>query len=91
MLRTRLLARLPLAQAVARTDGDSSSHSSSLVRALGRRDLVLFGITVIVGGGIFVVTGNAAADYAGPAIILSFSSPVSVVCSPPCVMPSWPP
>ncbi len=39
---------------------------------LGPLDLVLVGIGVIVGGGIFVVTGNAAAQFAGPAIVLSF-------------------
>jgi APA family basic amino acid/polyamine antiporter len=39
---------------------------------LGPLDLVLVGVGVIVGGGIFVVTGNAAAQFAGPAIVLSF-------------------
>jgi APA family basic amino acid/polyamine antiporter len=43
-----------------------------LLRRLGPVQLVLIGIGVIVGGGIFVVTGTAAAQYAGPAVILSF-------------------
>jgi basic amino acid/polyamine antiporter, APA family len=43
-----------------------------LRRVLGRADLVLAGVGVIVGGGIFVVTGTAAAQFAGPAVVLSF-------------------
>lgn len=46
--------------------------SSSLRRALTAKDLVLLGIGVTVGAGIFSVTGIAAAFHAGPAIILSF-------------------
>ncbi len=44
----------------------------ALRRVLGVWDLTSLGIGVIVGGGIFVITGLAAAQYAGPAIILSF-------------------
>jgi APA family basic amino acid/polyamine antiporter len=43
-----------------------------LKRVLGPLDLILIGVGVIVGGGIFVVTGSAAALYAGPAIVFSF-------------------
>lgn len=43
-----------------------------LHRALGPTSLVLFGIGVIIGAGIFSVTGSAAGSYAGPAIVLSF-------------------
>jgi APA family basic amino acid/polyamine antiporter len=43
-----------------------------LRRVLGPLDLMLVGVGVIVGGGIFVVIGTAAALYAGPAIVLSF-------------------
>src|SRR3712207_2354371 len=35
-------------------------------------DLTLFGIGVIIGTGLFVLTGEAAAGYAGPAIALSY-------------------
>jgi len=41
-------------------------------RALGPVNLVTLGIGAIVGAGIFVLTGSAAAKYAGPAIVLSF-------------------
>jgi basic amino acid/polyamine antiporter, APA family len=43
-----------------------------LKRALGAMDLVLLGIGAIIGTGIFVLTGQAAADNAGPAVVLSF-------------------
>lgn len=41
-------------------------------RVLSRFDLVLIGVGSTVGAGIFVITGTAAAQYAGPAIVLSF-------------------
>ena len=44
----------------------------SLKRALGAGNLVLLGIGAIIGAGIFVLTGQAAAAYAGPAIVFSF-------------------
>jgi len=43
-----------------------------LKRALGALDLVALGIGAIIGTGIFVLTGQAAADNAGPAVVLSF-------------------
>jgi APA family basic amino acid/polyamine antiporter len=44
----------------------------TLKRVLGPTELVLFGIGAIIGTGIFVITGVAAANYAGPALVLSF-------------------
>jgi basic amino acid/polyamine antiporter, APA family len=44
----------------------------SLKRALGPVNLVALGIGAIIGAGIFVLTGQAAAAYAGPAIVYSF-------------------
>jgi APA family basic amino acid/polyamine antiporter len=44
----------------------------SLRRALGPLNLVTLGIGAIIGAGIFVITGQAAAQFAGPAIIISF-------------------
>jgi len=43
----------------------------SLKRVLGPINLVTLGIGAIIGTGIFVLTGEAAAQYAGPAIVLS--------------------
>jgi len=44
----------------------------TLKRALGPINLVTLGIGAIIGAGIFVLTGQAAAQYAGPAIMLSY-------------------
>lgn len=43
-----------------------------LERTFGVATLTLTGIGMVVGAGIFVITGQAAAAYAGPAILLSF-------------------
>jgi len=43
-----------------------------LKRTLGRFNLVSLGVGAIIGAGIFVITGQAAANYAGPGIIISF-------------------
>ena len=51
------------------------SHSDSndgLKRCLSAWDLVFLGVGAIIGTGIFVLTGIAAATQAGPAIVLSF-------------------
>jgi APA family basic amino acid/polyamine antiporter len=50
--------------------GQEGEHT--LKRALGVLNLVTLGIGAIIGAGIFVLTGTAAAQYAGPAIVLSF-------------------
>jgi APA family basic amino acid/polyamine antiporter len=44
----------------------------SLKRTLSALNLVALGIGAIIGAGIFVLTGHAAAENAGPAITLSF-------------------
>jgi len=44
----------------------------TLKRTLGPISLISLGIGAIIGAGIFVLTGAAAAQYAGPAIVLSF-------------------
>jgi len=43
-----------------------------LKRVLGPWSLISLGIGVVIGAGIFVLSGQAAATYAGPAIVLSF-------------------
>ena len=40
--------------------------------AIGAFSLTALGVASVVGGGIFVTTGIAAAEYAGPAVVLSF-------------------
>lgn len=52
---------------------ETSDNVNGLKRTLGRFNLIMLGIGGIVGAGIFVLTGQAAANYAGPAIVLSFA------------------
>jgi APA family basic amino acid/polyamine antiporter len=47
-------------------------RTHALRRVLGPWELIFLGIGAIVGTGIFVITGVAAADFAGPGVILSF-------------------
>lgn len=51
-----------------------STHEKGLHlrRVLNAFDLVLFGIGAIIGAGLFSITGIAAAENAGPAIVISF-------------------
>ena len=63
----RLFVRKPLAD--VRADGERHG----LVRALGPLQLVMIGIGCIVGAGVYVMTGTAAANYAGPAVVVSFA------------------
>jgi APA family basic amino acid/polyamine antiporter len=51
---------------------DTKDEANGLRRTLGPLDLVVFGVGVIIGTGIFVLTGKAAGTLAGPAIALSF-------------------
>jgi basic amino acid/polyamine antiporter, APA family len=51
---------------------DTEEPEFQLRKALGPLDLTLFGIGVIIGTGLFVLTGEAAAGYAGPAVALSY-------------------
>ena len=53
--------------------GEPLDAGQGLKRVLGPVDLTLLGIGAIIGAGIFVITGHAAAQYAGPAIVLSFA------------------
>jgi len=64
-----LLATKPLNVLVGEAQ-EVGEHT--LRRALGPLNLISLGIGAIIGAGIFVLTGAAAAQYAGPAIVLSF-------------------
>lgn len=55
-----------------RTKPIDPNANTGLKRCLTASDLVLLGIGCIIGTGIFVLTGVAAAQHAGPAIVLSF-------------------
>jgi len=62
-----LFRRKSLAELMPEDEGEGG-----LRRALTATNLILLGIGAIIGAGIFVLTGTAAAQYAGPAIVLSF-------------------
>ncbi|MEI6730269.1 MAG: amino acid permease, partial [Pseudomonadota bacterium] len=57
-------------KSVARIQEESNNHE--LKRTLTAKNLISLGIGCIIGTGIFVLTGQAAAQYAGPAVIISF-------------------
>ena len=50
----------------------AENESGELKKSLGAVNLVLLGIGCIIGTGIFVLTGRAAAEFAGPGIMISF-------------------
>src|SRR3954452_17522343 len=52
--------------------GDVEQGGKALKRTLTALDLTLLGIGAIIGTGIFVLTGTAAANQAGPGIVLSY-------------------
>ena len=52
--------------------GDVEHGAKALKRSLSALDLTLLGIGAIIGTGIFVLTGTAAANQAGPAIVISY-------------------
>jgi APA family basic amino acid/polyamine antiporter len=72
----KLFAKKPLAVLIAQA---SEEGSHTLKRGLTASNLVMLGIGSVIGAGIFVLTGQAAAAHAGPAIMLSFIL-AGVVC-----------
>jgi APA family basic amino acid/polyamine antiporter len=64
-----LFATKPIKNILAEAN---ETHEHSLKRALGPINLLSIGIGGIIGAGIFVLTGTAAAQFAGPAIVISY-------------------
>src|ERR671913_683667 len=62
-----LFATKPLSRILAESEGEHA-----LKRTLGPVQLVALGIGAIIGAGLFSLTGIAAANHAGPAVVLSF-------------------
>jgi basic amino acid/polyamine antiporter, APA family len=59
-------------KSVERSIRETDEPGNRLRRDLSALDLTVFGVGVIVGTGIFVLTGNVAKESAGPAVALSF-------------------
>jgi APA family basic amino acid/polyamine antiporter len=70
----QMFARKSIAQVQRET------QTSELKRTLGKWNLLLLGVGCIIGAGIFVRTGSAAALHAGPAVLLSFVV-AGIVCA----------
>lgn len=73
-----LLSRMLMRKSVEQVQRES--ETSTLKRTLGPWNLVFLGVGCIIGAGIFVRTGNAAALHAGPAVLLSFLV-AGIVCA----------
>lgn len=73
-----LISRIMVRKSVEQVQRET--ETSSLKRTLGPWNLVFLGIGCIIGAGIFVRTGNAAALHAGPAVLISFLV-AGVVCA----------
>jgi len=57
---------------------DTEDPEFQLKKRLSALDLTVFGIGVIIGAGIFTLTGKAAAQYAGPGVVFSFA--IAAIC-----------
>lgn len=60
---------------------ESASGENTLRKAPGALDLTMLGIGAIIGTGIFVLTGVAAAQHAGPALVLGICTLLYIVVS----------
>ncbi|KAF1698245.1 amino acid permease [Pseudoxanthomonas jiangsuensis] len=77
MLRQLLATKHP-------TAANRDATDLGLHRTLGPWGLTALGIGAVIGGGIFVITGQAAAHHAGPAIMLSFV--LAAICCTFCAL-----
>jgi len=74
---SRLLRIKPMSMLTIEAN-EEGEHT--LKRSLGAMNLITLGIGAIIGAGIFVLTGQAAAKHAGPAVALSFVM-AGIVCA----------
>jgi APA family basic amino acid/polyamine antiporter len=67
-MKSRLFNTKPVQQILA----ENSTNEHGFKKTLTATNLTTLGIGAVIGAGIFVLTGQAAAQYAGPAIVISF-------------------
>ena len=76
LLRRKSLVHVQTASNQTHVDADRERRAKqgehTLKRSLGALNLITLGIGAVIGAGIFVLTGQAAALHAGPAVALSF-------------------
>ncbi|UIJ35491.1 amino acid permease [Allobranchiibius sp. GilTou73] len=58
---------------IHQNDEGGADHHAKLGKSLGARDLMGFGIGIVIGTGIFTLTGVEAKNHAGPAVVISFA------------------
>jgi APA family basic amino acid/polyamine antiporter len=59
-------------KSIEQSIADTDEPDSKLRKDLGPLDLVVFGVAVAVGAGIFTLTAQVAGDFAGPSVALAF-------------------
>jgi APA family basic amino acid/polyamine antiporter len=84
LFATHSIQAMPHVDAGEPVEG-SLQGEATLKRALTARHLVLLGVGAVIGAGIFVLTGTAAAQFAGPALVISspmagFASALAGLC-----------
>lgn len=67
-----MIKRLSKKKSVEQLVAELQHTDSGMKRTLGPWNLISLGVGAVIGAGVFVLTGNAAAQYAGPAITVSF-------------------
>src|SRR6185437_3954166 len=71
LFATHAIEAMPHIDAGEPVEG-SGTGEITLKRVLTARHLIMLGIGAVIGAGIFVLTGTAAAQFAGPALVISF-------------------
>lgn len=77
---TKLAKGLFAKKSIAAVLEEASDKKEGLKRALGPLNLTAIGIGAIIGAGLFVLTGDAAANAAGPGVLFSFLIAAIVCC-----------
>ncbi|MEY4668706.1 MAG: hypothetical protein RL518_1405 [Pseudomonadota bacterium] len=67
-----MLSRLFIRKPLDMIRAEAADETHGFHRSLTGMNLLLLGVGGIIGAGIFVLTGQASASYAGPAIVISF-------------------
>jgi basic amino acid/polyamine antiporter, APA family len=71
-IKTTVMANLWIKKSISQLSLETKGDDKALKRTLGPAGLVALGIGAIIGAGLFTDTADAAANYAGPAVTISF-------------------